>query len=83
MQPAAAQVDADAAVKEQLQQLLGVATDDIQQCMTSMTNRLEVAIHAAADRGPHRSVMLAPVPVPGPVPALIMPSDGSAVVEVS
>ena len=44
-------------VKRQLQQLLGLANDDIDQCMTSMTSRHELAILADRDwMGHHKSV---------------------------
>ena len=38
----------------QVQQLLEVATDDVQQCVETMASRVEIAVRAAANRGPHR-----------------------------
>ena len=45
---------ADSGTVAQVQQLLGVAKDDVQQCIENMEKRLEIAVKAAADRGPHK-----------------------------
>ena len=44
----------DPGAMAQVQRLLDVATDDVQQCVESMASRLEIAVRAAANRGPHR-----------------------------
>ena len=42
----------------EVQRLLGVAKDDVQQCIENMEKRLETMVKAAADRGPHKYAIL-------------------------